>query len=82
MVVLVATRAASHIAACGEDHCTGSTGIEVYYWPPSQALCTKLIPWSKYNIENDIYVETGREKRGVGGVHTCMGFLVDRDVHH
>lgn len=74
MVLLVATQAASHIVACGEDHCTGSPGIDVYYCPPSQVLRTKLIPWSKYNIENDIYAETG-------GVHTCTAFLADRDVH-
>lgn len=55
MAPLVVPWAASHIVACGEHHCTGSTGIEAYYWPPSQALLTKLILWNKYNIENHIY---------------------------
>lgn len=53
------------------------------HWNRSLLLATKsssvhqIIPWSKYNVENDIYAETGGEK----GAHTCMGYLVYRDVH-
>lgn len=53
--LLVVTWTASCIVACGKDHCTGSTGIEAYYWPACQALLTKLIPWKKYNVENDMH---------------------------
>lgn len=69
MAFLVAAQAASHIVACGEGHCTSSTGIEVYYWPPSQELLSKLIPLNKYNVENHIYA------------HPCTTTLVDRDAH-
>lgn len=55
MALPVVAWAASRIVACGAGHCTRRTGIEVYYWPPRQALLTKLIPWNKYNVENHIY---------------------------
>lgn len=65
--LLVVTWTASCIVACGKDHCTGSTGIEAYYWPACQALLTKLIPWKKYNVENDICMNC-EEKRTLSHV--------------